>query len=348
MDKRLSKQTVLVVDDMPANIDVLVGLLSEAYEVKIAFNGEHALKIAFSDQPPDIILLDIMMPGMDGFEVIKELKKSLRTEKIPVIFVTSADEIQSEEEGLELGAVDYIFKPYSAAIVKRRVEAHLALYDQNRSLEEQVSLRTLALRQTRLEIIRRLGRAAEFKVNETGLHVIRMSHYARLIGIDVGMTEAEAEMILHAAPMHDIGKIGIPDYVLLKSSPLNDEEWKIMRQHPTFGAEIIGEDVECENFHVLGWARTIALTHHERWDGGGYPAKLVGNETPLIGRISAVADMFDALTTVKPYKEAWSVDEAINYMDSECGRHFDPRLIKSFHNVLPQILEIKERYAETA
>jgi len=175
-----------------------------------------------------------------------------------------------------------------------------------------------------------------------------MSHYARLIALDVGMTEAEGEMMLHAAPMHDIGKIGIPDYVLLKTSQLNEEEWKIMRQHPVFGAEIIGEDVECENFHVLGWARTIALTHHERWDGGGYPAKLVGNETPLIGRITAVADMFDALTTARPYKKAWSVDEAISHMDSESGSHFDPRLIKCFHNVLPQMLEIKERYAETA
>ncbi|MDH5552688.1 MAG: response regulator [Nitrosomonas sp.] len=153
MDKRLSKQTVLVVDDTPANIDVLVALLSEAYEVKVAINGERALKIAFSDQPPDIILLDIMMPGMDGFDVIRELKKSLRTEKIPVIFVTAAGETQKEEEGLDLGAVDYILKPYNAAIVKRRVEAHLALYDQNRALEEQISLRTLALRQTRLEII---------------------------------------------------------------------------------------------------------------------------------------------------------------------------------------------------
>lgn len=347
MDKCLSKQTVLIVDDTPTNIDVLVELLSEAYEVKVAINGERALKIAFSDSPPDIILLDIMMPGMDGFEVIKELKKNLRTEKIPVIFVTAAGEVQSEEEGLELGAVDYILKPYSVAIVKRRVEAHLALYDQNRALEEQVYQRTLALRRTRLEIIRRLGRAAEFKDNETGLHVIRMSHYARLIALDVGMTETEGEMLLNAAPMHDVGKIGVPDYILLKTSQLNEEEWKIMRQHPIFGAEIIGEDVECENFHVLGWARTIALTHHERWDGSGYPGNLVGNETPLIGRISAVADMFDALTTARPYKEAWSVDEAIKYMDGECGRHFDPRLIKSFHNVLPQLLEIKERYAET-
>lgn len=218
MDKCLSKQTVLVVDDTPENIDVLVALLSDTYEVQVAINGERALKIAFSDHPPDLILLEIMMPDMNGFEVIKELKKNLRTEKIPVIFVTAAGETQSEEEGLELGAVDYVLKPYSAPIVKRRVQAHLALYDQNRELEEQVYLRTLALRQTRLEIIRRLGRAAEFKDNETGLHVIRMSHYARLIALDVGMTETEGEMLLHAAPMHDIGKIGIPDHILLKTS----------------------------------------------------------------------------------------------------------------------------------
>lgn len=348
MDENLSKQTVLVVDDTPANIDVLVELLSETYEVQVAISGERALKIAFSDHPPDLILLDIMMPGMDGFEVIKELKKNLRTEKIPVIFVTAVGETMSESEGLELGAVDYILKPYCAPIVKRRVQTHLALYDQNRALEEQVYLRTQALCQSRLEIIRRLGRAAEFKDNETGLHVIRMSHYARLIALDIGMTKSESEMMLHATPMHDIGKIGIPDHILLKTGQLNDQEWEIMHQHPVFGAAIIGEDEDCGNVHLLEWAKTIALTHHEKWDGSGYPSKLVGNETPLIGRIAAIADMFDALTTKRPYKDAWPVNEAIDYMNSESGRHFDPRLLKSFHNVLPQILEIKERYAETA
>lgn len=348
MSENLPKQTILVVDDAPANIDVLVALLSEAYEVQVAINGERALRIAFSECPPDLILLDIIMPGMDGFDVIKELKKNLRTEKIPVIFVTAAGEVSNEAEGFELGAVDYIRKPYSAPIVKRRVQTHLALCDQNKALEELVGLRTQALQQTRLEIVQRLGRAAEFKDNETGLHVIRMSHYARLIALNAGMTEAEGEMMLHAAPMHDIGKIGIPDHILLKSGRLDDDEWEVMHRHPIFGAEIIGEDEVYGNHHLLGWAKTIALTHHEKWDGSGYPAKLVGDETPLIGRITAVADIFDALTTKRPYKDAWPINKAVEYMNSESGRHFDPRLIKSFHHVLPQLLEIKERYAETS
>lgn len=338
------KQTILAVDDTPENLDVLVGLLGEEYKVKAAPNGERALTIAFSDNPPDLILLDIMMPEMDGYEVISRLKAEGRTQKIPVIFLTGKTAGVDEARGLDLGAVDYIFKPFSPPIVKRRVRTHLALYDQNRELEMKVKERTAELNRTRLAIIQRLGRAAEFKDNETGLHVIRMSHYSRLLAIEIGMTEEEAERMLNAAPMHDLGKIGIPDRVLLKPGKLDEEEWKLMRKHPAWGIEIIGDH---ENSELLEWAATIAITHHEKWNGAGYPKGLKGEEIPLIGRIVALADVFDALTTERPYKKAWPVKEAMDLIKKEAGAHFDPALSKAFEKILPAILGIMEQYAET-
>src|SRR6185369_8446215 len=217
-----NKQTILVVDDIPANIDILSAILKENYTVKAATNGLKALQIAESATPPDLILLDVMMPDMDGFEVCRSLKENPLTRRIPVIFVTTRGEIADEAAGFACGAVDYLNKPVSPPIVRARVATHLALYDQNRTLEQKVRERTAELNDTRLEIIRRLGRAAEYKDNETGMHVIRMSHYSQLIARQYGLSEAEAELVLHAAPMHDVGKIGIPDRVLLKPAALND------------------------------------------------------------------------------------------------------------------------------
>lgn len=336
------RQTVLVVDDTPENIDVLAGVLKGDYQVKVATNGERALKIAFSDKQPDIILLDIMMPGMDGYEVCQRLKDDARTKAIPVIFITAKSEVEDEQKGLELGAVDYITKPISPPIVQSRVKTQLALYDQNRVLERKVRERTSELNETRLEIIHRLGRAAEFKDNETGLHVIRMSHYSKLIALGFGVSEDEAEVILNAAPMHDVGKIGIPDAVLLKPGKLDDKEWAIMRKHPAMGAGIIGK----HNNELLEMSRIVALTHHEKWDGSGYPRGKKGEEIPLEGRIVAIADVFDALTTARPYKEAWPIEKAVNLIVSEAGKHFDPALVPVFQEVLPDILKIRDTYAE--
>ncbi|MBF0291956.1 MAG: response regulator [Nitrospinae bacterium] len=340
---KMKKQTILAVDDTPENLDILVGLLGEEYKVKASPSGERALKIAFSDTPPDLILLDIMMPEMDGYEVISRLKADERAKKIPVIFLTGRVAEVDEAKGLDLGAVDYIVKPFSPPIVKRRVRTHLALYDQNRELEMKVVERTAELNRTRLAIIQRLGRAAEFKDNETGLHVIRMSHYSRMLAIKIGMTEEEADRMLNAAPMHDLGKIGIPDNILLKPGKLNVEEWKLMQQHPAWGVEIIGDH---ENSELLEWAATIALTHHEKWNGSGYPKGLKGKDIPIIGRIVAVADVFDALTSERPYKKEWSVEEAMVFIKKEAGAHFDPDIIMAFENILPDILEIMGKYAE--
>lgn len=341
--KEPDQATILVVDDTPENIDVLVGILGEDYQVRAARGGEQALKLVHK-APPDLILLDIMMPGIDGFEVCRRLKEDFTTRHIPIIFVTAKIEMKDELAGLDLGAVDYITKPVSPPIVRARVRTHLALYDQNRELERQVRARTAELHDTRLKVIQRLGRAAEYKDNETGTHVIRMSHYSKILGLAAGMSEAEADTLMNAAPMHDIGKIGIPDHILRKRGRLDDAEWQVMRTHPEIGGEIIGDD----DSELLAMARVIALTHHEKWNGRGYPRGLEGEAIPRVSRIVAIADVFDALTSPRPYKRAWSIEDAVALLQEGAGVHFDPQLVKLFIDHLPEVLEIKERFADTS
>lgn len=342
MPPLLAKQSILVVDDTPENIDLLSELLRDEYQVRVAASGERALKIAYSDEPPDLILLDIMMPGISGLEICRRLKANPDRRRIPIIFVTAMSSIEDEERGLQLGAVDYITKPISPPIVKARVRTHLALYDQNRELERMVHQRTQELLTTRQQIIRRLGRAAEFKDNETGNHVLRMSHYARLIASAHGLGEEAANIIFNTAPMHDIGKIGIPDSILLKPGKLDEADWKVMHRHPIMGAEIIGK----HDNGLLETARIIALSHHEKWDGSGYPQGLKGEDIPLEGRIVAIADVFDALVSVRPYKRAFSIEESLQMMAAATGEHFDPNLMQAFNKALPEILRVKEIYAD--
>ncbi|MEB5091509.1 two-component system response regulator [Pseudomonas aeruginosa] len=343
MDTTEAQATILLVDDIAENIDILNNVLTPHYHTKVALNGEKALKIASSANPPDLILLDVMMPGLSGYEVCQRLKENPDTREIPVIFVTAMTEVEDERRGLELGAVDYITKPISPAIVLARVRTHLALYDQNRELARQVRQRTTELFNTRQQIIRRLGRAAEFRDNETGNHIIRMSHFCRLIATAAGLGEKSVEILYNASPMHDVGKIGIPDAILLKPGKLTDEEWQVMRQHPQIGADIIGQHSD----ELLQTAWTIALCHHEKWDGSGYPAGLIGEQIPLVARIAALADVFDALTTERPYKKAWSIEDALRHIESQAGSHFDPALIAPFKQVLPQMLKIREEFSDT-
>ncbi len=337
----MRKPAILVVDDTPLNLKVLEGILSESYRVRLAASGAEALETA-AESPPELVLLDVSMPGIDGFEVCRRLKAAPRTRAVPVIFVTALGEVEDERRGFEAGGLDYIVKPVRAPLVLARVRTHLALADQNRELERKVEERTAELNATRLEIIRRLGRAAEYKDNETGLHVLRMSFYSRAIALAAGCCAELADTLLQAAPMHDIGKIGVPDRILLKPGKLDDEEWKLMRRHPQIGAGIIGRHAS----PLLEMARLVALTHHEKWDGSGYPRALRGEDIPLVGRIVAIADVFDALTTERPYKKAWPVEEALALVRRERGAHFDPALVDAFLGVLPEILEIRRRYAE--
>ena len=343
MNTQPSRSTVLLVDDVAENIDILNAVLAPHYRTRVALDGERALKICASSSPPDLVLLDIMMPGMDGYQVCAKLKANPDTRNIPVIFVTAMGDLEDEQFGLELGAVDYLTKPISPAIVLARVRTHLALYDQSRELAREVRQRTAELFNTRQQIIRRLGRAAEYRDNETGNHVIRMSHFCRLIAEVVGLGSANIEILFNAAPMHDVGKIGIPDHILLKPGPLTSEEWEIMKSHAQIGADIIGEHSD----EMLQAAQMIAQCHHEKWDGSGYPRGLTGEEIPLMARIVALADVFDALTSERPYKKAWDIDRAVAHIESQAGLHFDPQLMAPFRQALPQMLEIREEFADS-
>lgn len=331
--------SILVVDDNADNIDVLNGILKPYYQVKAAVNGELALKIAIKLKP-DLILLDVMMPDMDGHEVCRRLKNNPITSNIPVIFVTAKTEIEDEQTGFELGAVDYITKPVSVAVVQARVKTHLALYDQQRELRQLVRARTEELEQTRAEIIRRLGRAAEYKDNETGMHVIRMSLYSKFLAEQINANSDWVELLFNAAPMHDIGKIGIADNILLKPGKLNQQEWQEMQQHVNYGADIIGE----HNSPLLILAKEVCLYHHERFDGKGYPHGTIGEDIPLSARIVSIADVFDALTSERPYKKAWSVDDAFDYLQQQSGLCFDPELVTAFVACKEQVLTVIAQY----
>ena len=320
---------LLLVDDEPTNLQVLRHILQADYRLLFATDGERALQVA-REQLPQLILLDIMMPGMDGYAVCRALKADPATAGIPVIFITALDDSQDETAGFDVGAVDYLTKPVSPPVVRARVRTHLSL------------VRMDELRETRLQIVQRLGRAAEYKDNETGMHVIRMSHFSQLLALAAGCSPAWAEDLLNAAPMHDVGKIGIPDAVLRKPGPQDAAEWDTMRRHPEIGAEIIGEHPS----GVLQLAREIALAHHEKWDGSGYPRGLAGEAIPLSARIVAIADVFDALTTRRPYKEPWPVQDALDHIAAQAGKHFDPALVALFAPLLPQLLEIRARWAE--
>ncbi len=337
----MSKETILVVDDVPDNIDVLASILKEDYRVIVATNGAAALNTA-KKQKPDLILLDVMMPGMSGYEVCQKLKEDPHTQDIPVIFVTALSTSQEEYKGLELGAVDFLHKPSHPAVVRQRVRIHLQLHNQNKALETKVKERTQALEHSRIEVVRSLGRAAEYRDNDTGMHIIRMSYVSMLIAQAAGTPEPWAELLLLAATMHDIGKIGIPDGILVKPGRLTPEERKIMEHHPEIGAKIIGEP----DSDLLRMARTVALTHHEKWNGAGYPYGLSGEQIPLEGRIVALADVYDALTSHRPYKEPWPSEEAAAYIEEESGKSFDPHLVPLFLQLLPEIRIIANNYSD--
>lgn len=325
----IEKQSLLLVDDEPTNLRVLRTVLQEQYRLLFAKSGEEALQLLEKEQA-DLILLDVMMPGLTGFDVCARLKVNPLTCAIPVIFVTALKDEMDETKGFEVGAVDYITKPISPAVVRARVKTHLSL------------VQAQELKQTRLQVIQRLGRAAEYKDNETGLHVMRMSHYAQVIALAYGFSEQKAEDLLHAAPMHDIGKIGIADSILLKPGKLTTEEYQEMQKHPLIGAEIIGD---CES-DLLKMAKAVALYHHEKWDGTGYPFGLSGEQIPVEARIVALSDVFDALTSARPYKQAWSIEQTLQHIRAQKGQHFEPLLVDLLEQNLQQILEIKQRWAE--
>ncbi len=341
-----SERKILLVDDTKTNIDILVQALQGECRLSVALSGQKALDFARSTRP-DLILLDVVMPGMDGFMVCRELKADPETRDIPIIFITAVDDPRHKTKGLEAGAVDYITKPFEISEVKARVRTHLSLKiaretltNQNQILEDRVRERTLELEKTQAEVIYRLGLAAEYRDMETGQHIRRMSEFCRILARAAGIEPKQADLMATACTMHDVGKIGIPDHILLKPGKLNVQEWEIMKTHCDIGRRLLaGGDSD-----ILRMAEVIAGTHHERWDGTGYPLGLSGEDIPLSGRIACVCDVFDALISKRPYKEAWPLDLAVEEIRDKSGQFFDPRLAALFGAFRPQVEAIAGHY----
>ena len=359
------KRTLLVIDDIADNLMLMNEVLHDTYKVKGANSGERGLRIAFSDTPPDLILLDVMMPDMDGFEVCRRLKESPATRHIPVIFVTAKSDSFDEEKGLALGAVDYLIKPISPPIVKARVKTHLTLKDasdflrsKNDYLKQEVDRRTAEVIQQSEKLhamqdvtIMAMASLAETRDNETGSHIRRTQTYVKALAerlqfhsrFTTELTERNIDLLYKSAPLHDIGKVGIPDRILLKPGSLTAEEFDVMKQHTTLGRDAI---VQAENqcgmrVDFLRFAKEIAYSHHERWDGAGYPQGLAGDDIPLSARLMAIADVYDALISKRVYKPAFSHEEAVAIITAGRGTLFDPDISDAF-------IEIKDLFRTIA
>jgi cyclic di-GMP phosphodiesterase len=357
------RRTILVVDDTPDNLTVLADLLKDDYRVRLANSGPKALKLATAPPLPDLILLDVMMPELDGHEVMRRLKADPLTADIPVIFLTARAGVEDEQFGLTLGAVDYIHKPISPPIVRVRVanqltvsEARRVLKDQNATLEAMVQARTAEVVLMRDATIHAMASLAETRDNETGNHLRRTQDYVAAIARalkdhprfgDV-LTEPNIELLHKSAPLHDIGKVGVPDRILLKPGKLDPEEWEIMKMHTVYGRDAIME-VERYVGHsdsFLRFAREIAYSHQEKWDGSGYPEGLAGDEIPVSARLMAVADVYDALITQRVYKPAFPHSEAMDILRKGRGSHFDPDVLDAFVSIEAEILAIAGRFKD--
>lgn len=346
----LKKAKILVVDDEPVNLEVLQEILEDAGFTQVVSTTDPIKAVRmFKERDFDLVLLDLLMPGLSGFDVMERFKAVGKEDETPILVLTALRDRETRLRALTRGASDFLVKPFdhqeAVSRIHNLLEMRLArkeLREHNIILDRKVRERTRELEETRLEIVRRLGIAAEYRDKEAGLHIIRISLFSRALGKAVGMNDGEAELLMNASPMHDVGKIGIPDSILLKPRKLEPKEWEIIKTHSTIGAKILGG----HDSKLLQSARIIAHTHHEKWDGTGYPAGIAGEEIPLIGRIVAVADVFDALTSQRPYKEPWPVEKAVAFLEKNNGKLFDPRILTAFKEILPEILGIKSRYKE--
>lgn len=364
------KPRILVIDDAPQILSLMDELLSEDYIVKVAPNGQRGLKLAQAVPRPDLILLDVMMPEMDGFEVCRQLKALEETRGIPVIFLTAKTQLADEQHGFELGAVDYISKPVSPPIVQARVRTHLTLkaaadflHDRNVYLEQEVARRTA-------EVIRRteevrisqevtmvaMASIAETRDNETGNHILRTQHYVRILALELRkqpqfaaiLDDTTVDLLFKAAPLHDIGKVGIPDHILLKPGKLTEAEFEIMKTHTTLGRDAIETAQKRVGVRqaTLEMAEEIAFSHQEKYDGSGYPQGLAGEAIPLSARLMAVADVYDALISRRVYKAPMSHAQASEIIVAGRGRHFDPDLVDGFIAIQDEFCKIAERYTD--
>ena len=357
------KRIILVVDDTPGNLSLMNGILEDSYRVKVANGGEKALAIAAATPKPDLILLDIMMPGIDGYEVCGRLKADEATRDIPVIFLTARSETADEKRGLELGAVDYIAKPVSPPIVLARVKNHLALKaasdflrDQNEYLEQIVDRRTIEVRAIQEVTIMALASLAETRDGDTGNHLRRTQQYIEVVARDLqadaryalSLSEFNIRTIYRSAPLHDIGKVGIPDRILLKPGKLDPEEFEMMKRHTILGSGAIenAERALGSKVEFLSVAKEIALSHHERWDGKGYPQGLAGEAIPLSAQLMAVADVYDALISKRVYKAGMPHEEALDIIVAGSGGQFNPDIVDSFVRTQEEFKRISSRLAD--
>lgn len=349
-EHNLYEQTIFVVDDERVNLKLLDKILTSAgYTNLVLISDPRQVLPAYRQYRPSLILLDLNMPDIDGYQVMAELAGLADPLLPPIVILTAQNQQEYLLKALAAGARDFISKPFDRRELLMRVRnfldahvAHKLVRNQKDHLEVLVGQRTRELQETRLEIIRRLGHAAEYRDEETGNHIIRMSKMCALLAGKAGWPEPQCDLILHASPMHDIGKIGIPDAILLKPGKLNEKEWHTMKTHAEIGARLL----EGNNSDLLVMAREIAITHHEKWDGTGYPQGLKGSDIPISGRIAALADVFDALTSVRPYKQAWPLAHAVQLIRDNRGRHFDPELAELFLEDVDSFVAIKNAYLD--
>ncbi|MBK9625112.1 MAG: response regulator [Rhodocyclaceae bacterium] len=341
---------IFIVDDEPSNLKLLDKLLtSQGYTNLVTIQDSREVLLRYAEGRPDLILLDINMPYLDGYQVMEQLRALGDPLLAPIVILTAQHSRDFLLKALTAGARDFVGKPFDRLELLMRVRnlleahsAHRMALEQNDLLESMVQERTKELNDTRLQVVRHLGRAAEYRDNETGLHIIRMSKMAAALAKSLAWNVADCELMLLASPMHDIGKIGIPDGILLKAGKFEPHEWQIMQTHATIGADILSDG----DSDLLRLASLIALTHHEKWDGSGYPSGLAGNAIPQAGRIVAIADVFDALTSARPYKRAWSIEQAVALITERSGTHFDPEVVEHFHQCLPEILIMRDQHLE--
>ncbi len=360
----IERATVLVVDDTPDNLSLISGLLKDDYKVKVANGGERALRIAAAENTPDLILLDIMMPEMDGYEVCRRLKASAQTCDIPVIFLTAKAEVDDEKKGFELGAVDYITKPISPPIVMARVRTHLALKasadflrDKAAYLEAEVAKRTREVAAIQDVTILAMASLAETRDTDTGNHIRRTQFYVKALAeklrnqprFSAYINDASISMLFKSAPLHDIGKVGIPDRILLKPGRLDPAEFEIMKTHTTLGYDAIthAEKLLGSQVDFLDMAKEIALSHQEKWDGSGYPQGLAGDDIPVSARLMALADVYDALISRRVYKEGMPHEQAVGIIEAGRGSHFDPDIVDAFIEIQEDFRAIAARYADS-
>jgi putative two-component system response regulator len=358
-------KTVLAIDDTAENLTLINGLLKGSYKVKVANNGERGITLAHAEPLPDLILLDVMMPGIDGWEVCRRIKSDIATRDIPIIFLTARIDADDERKGFELGAVDYITKPINPPVLLARVKAQLTvkasadfLRDQNAYLESEVAKRTSEVKHILEASAVALAAIAETRDNDTGNHIRRTQQYVRILAdalrehprFAAALTDAFVADLLRSAPLHDIGKVGIPDRILLKPGKLTNEEFGIMKTHTILGRHAVetAERHLGEHIEFLDITRDIAYSHHERWDGNGYPQGLSGEAIPIAARLMALADVYDALVNIRSYKPAFSHEEAARIIAEERGRHFDPDIADAFIKRQEEFRAISAQFPEAA